>query len=67
MLCEVGIDYRETEIASKMMTRLMDEGQQIGLKGIFWWEPEAPPSRGYTKGCFDENGVPTSALDCFTR
>lgn len=65
MLCEIGIDYREDVIAKAMMEKIMTEGQAAGLKGIFWWEPEAPASRGYTKGCFDVNGCPTSALDPF--
>ncbi len=64
MICEIGMDYRESEIAAKMMEKVVTEGQSIDLKGVFWWEPEAPASRGYTKGCFDD-GAPTAALDAF--
>ncbi len=28
------------------------------------WEPEAPASEGYSKGCF-QDGMPTQALDVF--
>lgn len=65
MLCEIGLDYRESETADKMMRKIVSEGAAIDLKGVFWWEPEAPAERGYTKGCFDDNGRPTAALDAF--
>ncbi len=67
MLCEIGLDYREAETAKNMMSRLMTDGVAAGLQGIFWWEPEAPASRGYSKGCFDDNGCPTVALDPFKQ
>ncbi|MCM1067923.1 MAG: arabinogalactan endo-1,4-beta-galactosidase [Muribaculaceae bacterium] len=64
MLCEIGLDYKEADAADAMMRDMMAKGLAEDLKGIFWWEPEAPADRGYTKGCFD-NGTPTKALDCF--
>ena len=65
MLCEIGLDYREAATADLIMRKLMTDGMAAGLKGIFWWEPEAPAKRGYTKGCFDDTGCPTQALDAF--
>ena len=65
MICEVGMDYREAETANKMLTKLMSECLKHDVKGIFWWEPETPVSNSYKKGCFNENGEPTEALDCF--
>lgn len=65
MLCEIGFDYAQPEIADKLMTDIMKKGKDADLKGIFWWEPEAPAERGYTKGCFDVNGAPTAALNAF--
>lgn len=65
MLCEIGFDHSKPEIAEQLMNSIMDKGKAADLKGIFWWEPEAPAERGYTKGCFDSNGVPTAALNCF--
>lgn len=65
MLCEIGLDWQAGEIADQMMTDIMKKGKAADLKGIFWWEPEAPIDRGYSKGCFDENGAPTDALNCF--
>ncbi len=64
MLCEIGFDYTKPEIADKLLTAMMSKGKAADLKGIFWWEPEAPADRGYTKGCFD-NGAPTDALNAF--
>lgn len=64
MICEVGSNYDEPEIADKIMRKLYTEGKNLDLKGIFWWEPEAPVAAGYKKGCFI-NGAPTQALDIF--
>ncbi|MGN0206374.1 MAG: arabinogalactan endo-beta-1,4-galactanase [Muribaculaceae bacterium] len=65
MICEVGMDYTEGETCSKLIAKLMS-GAGSNLKGIFYWEPEAPAgyNGGYNKGCFDE-GRPTQALDPF--
>lgn len=67
MICEVGMGYTEGEVCSKLIAKLMDEGGS-NLKGIFYWEPEAPAgyNDGYNKGCFD-NGTPTEALEPFLR
>ena len=64
MVCEIGISYEESEIADKMMRKLYEDSKDYNLRGIFWWEPEAPPAEGYNKGCFN-NGKPTAALDLF--
>lgn len=65
MICEIGIDYREAEVADAMMRALKSRCDASGVvDGIFWWEPEAPADRGYTKGCFND-GMPTQALDVF--
>ncbi len=66
MLCEIGFDYTKPEIADQLMRTVMSKGKAADLKGIFWWEPEAPAERGYKKGCFD-NGAPTDALNCFSE
>ena len=67
MICEVGMGYTEGAVCSKLIAKLMDEGGS-NLKGIFYWEPEAPAgyNDGYNKGCFD-NGTPTEALEPFLR
>lgn len=65
MICEIGIDYREEAVADAMMRLMMRSAMESGvIDGIFWWEPEAPADRGYTKGCFVD-GIPTHALDVF--
>ncbi len=69
MICEIGMNYDEAEIANNMISRLKNlcetttNGQ---CKGIFYWEPEAPAgyNSGYNKGCFVD-GSPTQALDSF--
>lgn len=65
VIAEIGMDYREADTADAMMRAMMKGCTETGVvDGIFWWEPEAPASKGYLKGCFDE-GVPTKALDIF--
>lgn len=65
VIAEIGMDYQQPEKADLMM-RAMVKGCQDSevVDGIFWWEPEAPASEGYSKGCF-QDGMPTQALDVF--
>ena len=68
MLCEVGLNNDQPEVADLMMRRLVSKGTEADLKGIFWWEPETPVyGNGYAKGCFDINGAPTAALSVFAE
>lgn len=65
VVAEIGMDYCEADAADAMMRAMVKGCTESGVvDGIFWWEPEAPASEGYTKGCFDR-GVPTKALDIF--
>lgn len=66
MICEVGMDYREAEACNAMLSDIIARTSSLNVKGIFYWEPEAPSgyNDGYKKGCFD-NGMPTKALDAF--
>ena len=69
MLCEIGMDYTAAAECRQCLATLIQKGQQGGhLKGIFYWEPEAPAgyNGGYSKGCFD-GGQPTEALDAFVE
>ena len=66
MICEVGMDYREADVCNAMLTDIIARTASLNVKGIFYWEPQAPAgyNGGYKKGCF-ENGKPTAALDAF--
>ncbi|MBD5235427.1 MAG: arabinogalactan endo-1,4-beta-galactosidase [Barnesiella sp.] len=66
MICEVGMDYREAEACNAMLSDIIARTENLNVKGVFYWEPEAPAgyNGGYNKGCFD-NGAPTAALDAF--
>lgn len=66
MICEVGMDYREANACKTMLTDIIARTASLDVKGIFYWEPQAPAgyNGGYKKGCF-ENGKPTAALDAF--
>lgn len=65
MICEVGMDYDKPELSAQMLEYLYNKSVEKSVKGIFWWEPEAPAERGYKKGCFDDEGTPTQVFDCF--
>lgn len=42
------------------------EALKDNFLGMLYWEPECYAGwKGYTKGAFDDNGVPTAALDAF--
>ena len=68
MICETGMSYTEAAKCKAMISKIIQEfGEASDLvKGIFYWEPEAPAgyNGGYSKGCF-ANGSPTEALDAF--
>lgn len=68
MICETGMGWDEAAQCKAMISKIMSELGTSGdvLKGIFYWEPEAPAgyNGGYTKGCFAA-GSPTEALDPF--
>lgn len=68
MICEIGMGWDEAPQCKGVLSKIMGEMGTKGdiLKGIFYWEPEAPAgyNGGYNKGCF-ANGAPTEALDPF--
>ncbi|MBR1574252.1 MAG: glycosyl hydrolase 53 family protein [Bacteroidales bacterium] len=68
MICEIGMTWSEGEACKSMISQIMKDFGTSGdvLKGIFYWEPEAPAgyNGGYAKGCFAD-GTPTVALDPF--
>lgn len=69
MVCEVGFPWDEEEAAAAAMNVLVKEAKASGvIDGIFYWEPETTPTaNGYQKGCFDENGAPTSVLKAYLQ
>lgn len=71
MVVEIGMDCDKAEECNTALSMLMEEGAKADshLKGIFYWEPEAPAgyNGGYRKGAFDEKGMPTKALKAFCK
>lgn len=70
MICEIGMEWSEGAKCKAMIGKIISEfgtGASI-LKGIFYWEPQAPAgyNGGYSKGCFS-GGAPTEALDAFLQ
>lgn len=68
MICEIGMPYNQGEAFDRMLSALIDDCASLDVKGVFYWEPEAPSgyNGGYDKGCFI-NGTPTQALDTFKK
>ena len=56
MICEIGMGWDEAAQCKAMISKIMKEAGTSGnvLKGIFYWEPQAPAgyNGGYSKGCF---------------
>lgn len=70
IICEVGMLWTlASECKTVISTLIQSQQAQDGkLQGIFYWEPQTPTygyNNGYKKGCFDEAGSPTEALDAF--
>lgn len=67
MIVETGMPYDMADDAYNMLSTLISGARDSGhCLGVFYWEPEAPASSGYSLGAF-ENGAPTHALDAFTE
>ena len=51
-----------------LLTRLIKESRYNTngrCKGVFYWEPECRPSKGYVLGAFTNDGKPTVIMDAF--
>ena len=52
----------------QLLTRLIKESrEQTGghCKGVFYWEPECRPNKGYRLGAFTNDGKPTVIMEAF--
>lgn len=72
MVCEVGMNWNQPQITADMlrlMLQLSLHNTDNRQRGIFYWEPQAPPgyNNGYDKGAFDLEGRPTIALHPFVE
>ncbi len=67
MIVETGMPYDMPDETYGMLATLISGSKASGhCLGVFYWEPEAPASSGYSLGAFD-NSRPTHALDAFTE
>lgn len=69
IIVEFGMNYDRPADTSAILTSLLRQARATDfIKGIFYWEPEAPAgyNGGYLKGAFD-GGRPTAALDPFLQ
>lgn len=68
MVCEFGMNW-DSANAAAFATRLVEGCKAIDrCLGVFYWEPQCNNGwNGYTKGAFDDNGKPTSALDVYSK
>ncbi len=75
MICEVGMSNDAPETANLFLSQLVSQvsaitdnkGNSKGL-GVFYWEPQCYNNwKGYTKGAFDSEGMPTDALNAFAK
>jgi arabinogalactan endo-1,4-beta-galactosidase len=68
MICEVGMGSSAAQAGYELLTDLIAKTQSVsagkGL-GVFYWEPECYNWAGYSKGAWNTNGRPSTALDAF--
>lgn len=68
MISEVGMDVGDSVACRSFLTDIINKVQSLpdhaGL-GVFYWEPESYNWMSYSKGAFNNQGQPTSALDAF--
>lgn len=71
MVCETGMPWDEAETSYEFLSTLIEQCKAIEndrCLGVFYWEPQSYNSwNGYTLGAFDQNGMPTVALDAFAN
>ncbi|NDV58254.1 glycosyl hydrolase 53 family protein [Bacteroides sp. 519] len=69
MICEVGMPYSEAEACKLFLSDLITKAKAVAndkCLGVFYWEPQSYANwKEYTLGAFDNNGMPTVALDAF--
>lgn len=67
IICEVGMSWNAKN-AENFMNKIVTGANIIdGCLGVFYWEPECYDWKSYSKGAFDNNGKPTSALNIFKK
>lgn len=68
IVTEIGMPWDEADASQSFIRDIIAKTksvqQQRGL-GVFYWEPQCYNWKGYTLGCFDTSGKPTSALNGF--
>lgn len=68
MMCEIGIpwDYEEAEA---FYVDFMSKAKNIdGCLGVFAWEPQCYGNwKNYSKGMFNDEGMPTASFNAFAR
>lgn len=67
LICEVGMPYDKPVEARETLAYLISECEATGFcPGVFYWEPEADPAKGYKLGAFAA-GRPTEAMKAFVQ
>lgn len=68
MLVEVGMPWDQPAACRSFLADIISKTKSLtankGL-GVLYWEPECYSWQGYTLGCFDLNGRPTTAMNAF--
>ena len=69
MICEVGMPWDAAEVCKSFLCDLITKAKAISndkCLGVFYWEPQSYGNwKNYTMGAFDNNGMPTIAMDAF--
>jgi len=67
ILSEVGVPWDHPD-GKAVIADLIAKARAVdggGVRGVFYWEPEAYDWKGYPMGAFDRGGKPTAIMDAF--
>lgn len=69
MVCEVGMDWTEEDAGYSFLNSLITGCQDVeNCLGVLYWEPQAYNGwKSYSLGAFDNDGIPTKAMQAFKR
>lgn len=70
IVSEIGLEYNQAATTKSFIADIKQKMRNLPNgrgKGVFYWEPEAPPgyNGGYNKGAWGTDGKPTQALEGF--
>ncbi|MDL2304596.1 arabinogalactan endo-1,4-beta-galactosidase [Bacteroides sp. OttesenSCG-928-D19] len=71
IIAEIGMPWDQPGECKQLLTHIITQSRAIANNkclGVFYWEPQSYGGwKGYTLGAFDNNGMPTAAMEAFAK